>query len=138
MASTRRICDNCRLPSDKTKLCSGCSSARYCSSECQKINWPTHKEACKFIQEKIPVGGIVSPGSHCGYCARSQVNLLKCGKCKLITYCNKDCQKKDWVYHKDLCGKPNFKVNNIKCSEFLSKLVITLRENSYDMLKDLL
>ena len=29
------------------QLCSGCSVAEYCSSECQKQDWPIHKHVCK-------------------------------------------------------------------------------------------
>ncbi|KAI9056924.1 hypothetical protein FKP32DRAFT_1598804 [Trametes sanguinea] len=31
----------------KLKRCAGCTIARYCSRECQKNAWPTHKEFCR-------------------------------------------------------------------------------------------
>ncbi|KAF7365042.1 hypothetical protein MVEN_00375300 [Mycena venus] len=30
-------------------------------------------------------------------------SLLKCGRCKTATYCNKDCQRAHWPVHKELC-----------------------------------
>ena len=41
----KHYCMNC----DKLgvlKSCAGCRAARYCSDECQKIDWPNHKIAC--------------------------------------------------------------------------------------------
>jgi len=29
----------------------------------------------------------------------------KCGRCQLSRYCSRECQKKEWVIHKVLCGK---------------------------------
>ena len=44
--------------------------------------------------------------SICGYCGyATKETLSKCSKCKLIHYCNKDCQKKDWSRHKKECCK---------------------------------
>ena len=31
--------------------------------------------------------------------------LYKCGACENITYCSKECQKKDWRRHKPQCKK---------------------------------
>ncbi|PIL30581.1 hypothetical protein GSI_07281 [Ganoderma sinense ZZ0214-1] len=42
-------CYQCFLPQAATvqlKLCSGCRVAEYCSKECQKAAWPTHKKEC--------------------------------------------------------------------------------------------
>lgn len=29
------------------KLCGGCEVVRYCSRECQVLDWPQHKKICK-------------------------------------------------------------------------------------------
>ena len=29
--------------------------------------------------------------------------LLRCSKCKTVSYCSPDCQKKDWKKHKQMC-----------------------------------
>ena len=35
------------------KQCNGCKSATYCSPECQKCDWPTHKSYCKVVQTLV-------------------------------------------------------------------------------------
>ncbi|BGP47022.1 hypothetical protein JCM10450v2_002874 [Rhodotorula kratochvilovae] len=46
MASTQlQKCAVC--PRETTKMCSGCKSVAFCSRECQKVLWPTHKVLCK-------------------------------------------------------------------------------------------
>jgi hypothetical protein len=34
--------------------------------------------------------------------------LKKCSQCKLVSYCDNICQKKDWVRHKGFCKKTQF------------------------------
>ncbi|KAJ7878573.1 hypothetical protein B0H14DRAFT_3129993 [Mycena olivaceomarginata] len=47
-------CDNCSKTAkdagrSKLSICSACSSAPYCSVECQRQHWKTHKAYCKKI-----------------------------------------------------------------------------------------
>ena len=42
-------------------------------------------------------------GNHCSYCSHRAANLKRCGRCYNTLYCNEDCQKKDWKYHKKHC-----------------------------------
>jgi hypothetical protein len=35
--------------SDKLLTCAGCKSVKYCSKDCQKQDWKTHKIPCKKI-----------------------------------------------------------------------------------------
>ena len=33
------------------------------------------------------------------------IDLLKCSKCKAVSYCSKECQLADWPAHKPMCQK---------------------------------
>ena len=41
---------------DSTALrrCTGCKSSSYCSKDCQRSDWPSHKQLCKSIQSQNP------------------------------------------------------------------------------------
>ncbi len=45
-------CCNVCKKNGKIKLCSRCKKVRYCSPECQKSDWPTHKTVCKKLAMK--------------------------------------------------------------------------------------
>ncbi|KZV73600.1 hypothetical protein PENSPDRAFT_648751 [Peniophora sp. CONT] len=49
--SEDRWCERCGKQS--TMRCSGCGFAYYCSVECQKNNWKTHKNHCLYTQEHL-------------------------------------------------------------------------------------
>jgi hypothetical protein len=40
--------------------------------------------------------------THCNQCLKIG-KLFKCGRCKAIHYCSKECQKTDWQNHKNQC-----------------------------------
>jgi hypothetical protein len=46
-------CHGCKneFPKETLSFCNGCQVARYDNHECQIIDWPNHKSACKQIQE---------------------------------------------------------------------------------------
>ena len=35
--------------------------------------------------------------------AKENAKLMKCARCKLVSYCSKECQRKDWKSHKTFC-----------------------------------
>jgi len=42
-----KLCDVCNLFLEKPKRCSRCKAKYYCSVNCQKSDWTTHKLDCK-------------------------------------------------------------------------------------------
>ncbi|KAF8625231.1 hypothetical protein AX17_006897 [Amanita inopinata Kibby_2008] len=51
-----RICDQCgavETPSTRFRLCGGCMTTQYCSQDCQKIHWATHKAICQHTQNQL-------------------------------------------------------------------------------------
>ncbi|KAH8833248.1 hypothetical protein DL96DRAFT_717367 [Flagelloscypha sp. PMI_526] len=57
-----------------------------------------------------PVGAFMGQpaADHCATCGKGASEmggkLLKCAKCKAVSYCGKECQKKDWKVHKNQCA----------------------------------
>uniref|UniRef100_A0A6C0B0R1 MYND-type domain-containing protein n=1 Tax=viral metagenome TaxID=1070528 RepID=A0A6C0B0R1_9ZZZZ len=47
-----QICGGCNkmLLEEEQMLCSGCEVQHYCSTECQKVHWKTHKKICKNLE----------------------------------------------------------------------------------------
>lgn len=43
-------CENCSGPG--TLTCLACKSVRYCSRECQRVDWKKHKAACLSMKAK--------------------------------------------------------------------------------------
>lgn len=41
--------------------------------------------------------------AECGFCHKT-MNLLRCSRCKIATYCNSACQERHWEKHKALCS----------------------------------
>lgn len=46
------VCSSCELESPSLKKCSGCLTVSYCSLDCQKLDWKTHKSICKTKQKE--------------------------------------------------------------------------------------
>ena len=53
------------------------------------------------------VADVMNKQRFCALCGTSKgkdgADLLKCGQCKLVYYCSKDCQTADWPRHKVGC-----------------------------------
>jgi hypothetical protein len=52
-----RICDTCGAvenPSiQKFRYCGGCMTTQYCTPECQKSHWPSHKAICQHTAAQV-------------------------------------------------------------------------------------
>jgi len=48
-------CTQCQTKLDKPLKCAKCKSVWYCSKECQKKNWSTHKPACHEVERSSGV-----------------------------------------------------------------------------------
>ena len=48
------VCTRCLKKGSLTALrrCTGCKSSSYCSKDCQRLDWPSHKQLCKSIQSQ--------------------------------------------------------------------------------------
>ncbi|KAF7370580.1 Zinc finger MYND domain-containing protein 15 [Mycena sanguinolenta] len=53
----RSRCDNCKTDMKDSKVCSACKMIHYCSRQCMKTGWKTHKFSCAALKrdgEQIP------------------------------------------------------------------------------------
>uniref|UniRef100_A0A7S2GQV3 MYND-type domain-containing protein n=1 Tax=Helicotheca tamesis TaxID=374047 RepID=A0A7S2GQV3_9STRA len=48
----------------------------------------------------------------CLWCRNVAQDLLRCNRCEVSFYCNRECQKKDWKRHKKWCSKTREEVKN--------------------------
>lgn len=46
-----------------------------------------------------------SKPKHCANCHETPEKPVRCGTCKTTLYCNQNCQKSDWKFHKRICTK---------------------------------
>ncbi|KAJ7719696.1 hypothetical protein DFH07DRAFT_937408 [Mycena maculata] len=42
-------CSNSKLQGKVMRLCAQCKSVHYCSTDCQRADWPNHKQLCKRL-----------------------------------------------------------------------------------------
>jgi len=52
MLSQCACCQKGNHEVDRLLTCSGCKVARYCSTECQKVHWRTHRVRCRLDRER--------------------------------------------------------------------------------------
>ena len=54
----------------------------------------------------------------CMNCNRTFSQIQLCGRCRMVTYCSKECQRADWTKrHRRLCPQLVATANAIKASE---------------------
>ena len=111
-------CTCCGNRKPDMKKCSKCKSVFYCSSACQAKDWTNiHNKICRTLQalhESNPSSQKQNPRvdnekvGRCGntYCRVVSKDLKVCTRCRNISYCSQDCQRKDWKNHKAICTAP--------------------------------
>ncbi|KAI0671333.1 hypothetical protein C8Q78DRAFT_1028367 [Trametes maxima] len=60
-----RVCDQCGSVEQphlgRFRLCGGCMTTQYCSQDCQKAHWPSHKPICQHTASQISTAKQPSP-----------------------------------------------------------------------------
>nr|XP_034299505.1 uncharacterized protein LOC117680964 [Crassostrea gigas] len=96
-------CSVCRKNAD-LKGCKECHKIKYCSRECQRVDWKTQKTSCK--REKGETGNDGEKDdetlSICAHC-RVKGTHNACENCSAVFYCSESCQRLDWGKHKTAC-----------------------------------
>ena len=61
----------------------------------------------KYRSMEETLNSPITPANQCGFCdgkPEAGKNLLRCSRCKVVRYCGRDCQSKDWKFHKKGCA----------------------------------
>jgi hypothetical protein len=56
-AASKSKCFQCQKSTEKLSYCGKCRAVAYCSKECQKASWKTHKLACPILTSFKPILG---------------------------------------------------------------------------------
>ena len=84
------MCSFCLKGSkDGMKRCGKCKAIYYCSTACQKSDWPKHKLACCV--------------DDCSQCRMQSKDMKRCSKCNTGSYCSSKCEVDHWPVHKQEC-----------------------------------
>jgi hypothetical protein len=105
-------CRKCQKPA--SSRCGGCNLSYYCSKECQKLDWKTHKPECKHKKEtEDKVDELSQIFSHvqmnqiknCSKCAKNlDTSMITCPSCKSVGYCSRECQVSHISAHQRHCN----------------------------------
>lgn len=92
----QRTCHHCAAPTPK-KCCTECMGVYYCNDECKSADWSSHRLKCP-LQASVRYCRRCGPGAWDERCRQK-----KCARCKLARYCSTECQRADWIDHKNEC-----------------------------------
>jgi len=63
--------------------------------------------------------------SKCRQCSSASKSLQKCGRCKIVCYCSKECQAAHWPTHKTNCKRPNYLLHFHLCPDDIDDPPVT-------------
>ena len=72
---------------DSLSRCGQCRSVAYCSIECQKKDWPSHKEDCETSKHELSFVN-TAIAKHCSKCDEQHCYIKQCTSC-LDGFCKK-------------------------------------------------
>jgi hypothetical protein len=103
-------CVACKEMLPVTKMCKVCRMP-FCSKECMKTAWPTHKAVCRQSEAAMPAASVVSvveamsKASLADQCPCGGPGSHICTRCRKQWYCSRECQRACWNSHSFVCGK---------------------------------
>ncbi|XP_059177459.1 N-lysine methyltransferase SMYD2-B-like [Physella acuta] len=50
----------------------------------------------------------------CAHCEKPSSSLKRCSRCKVVSYCDIECQRAHYIQHKEICGKQFQEPGHIK------------------------
>eukprot|EP00931_Biecheleriopsis_adriatica_P087025 TRINITY_DN61547_c0_g1_i1.p1 TRINITY_DN61547_c0_g1~~TRINITY_DN61547_c0_g1_i1.p1 ORF type:complete len:464 (+),score=93.34 TRINITY_DN61547_c0_g1_i1:29-1420(+) len=65
--------------------------------------WRVCSEAQTWDEDR----SISVTSGHCAGCGKQLLRVLRCSRCRTVSYCDIRCQKADWRFHQRLCRRPN-------------------------------
>mmetsp|Transcript_5086 Transcript_5086/g.7020 ORF Transcript_5086/g.7020 Transcript_5086/m.7020 type:complete len:569 (+) Transcript_5086:96-1802(+) len=66
-----------------------------------ELRWAVHLRYTPNWEDLMKAGGYIN-GMSCFRCGRT-LNLKRCGRCQMVSYCGAQCQRAHWKKHKPLC-----------------------------------
>eukprot|EP00052_Salpingoeca_macrocollata_P026285 m.243507 g.243507 ORF g.243507 m.243507 type:complete len:540 (-) comp22549_c9_seq1:255-1874(-) len=84
--------------------CSRCGKKGYCSAECQRQDWRSHRDDCRrFSRVSRARMASPQPGNHgsCSVCGKPAE--FECSRCNGPSYCSATCQRSHWAVHASEC-----------------------------------
>ena len=139
--NTSYYCANCQADNSRHS-CSACLVTKYCSKDCQKAHWKTHKPQCKVLQQEREAEAEAATMTtqkrekrkECCVNCQAENAVEHCSSCMITKYCSAECQKAHWKIHKPLCkflSDPENVSRNLAAKKGIKKGIGSVSERLY-------